>query len=47
MKPFPSSLENKYDMVHVQLFFCVIQRDGPNNMLKQLYKMLSMSLLET
>ena len=47
MKPIPSSLENKYDMVHVQLFFCVIQRDGPDNMLKQLYKMLSMSSLES
>ena len=47
MKPIPYSLENKYDIVHVQLFFCVIQRDGPDNMLKQLYKMLSMSLLET
>lgn len=47
MKPIPSSLENKYDMVHVQLFFCVVQRDGPDTMLKQLYKMLSMSSLET
>ena len=47
MKPIPSSLENQYDMVHVQLFLCVVHRDGPENVLKQLYKMLSMSSLET
>ena len=43
MKPLPSSLENEYDVVHVQLSFGVVQQDGPDNMLKQLYKMLSRS----
>lgn len=47
MKPISSCLENKYDMVHVQLFFCVVQRDGSDSMLKQFYKMLSKSPLET
>lgn len=47
MKPIPSPLENQYDMVHVQLFLCVVHQDGPDNVLKQLYKMLSMSSLET
>lgn len=43
MKPIPSSFENKYDIVHVQLFLCVVQRDGPDTILKQWYNMLSVS----
>ena len=43
MKALPSSLENQYDMVHVPLFFGVVERDGVDTMLKQLYKMLSKS----
>ena len=43
MKPIPFSLQNQYDIVHVQLFLCVVQRDGPEHVLKQLYKLLSMS----
>ena len=43
MKALPSSLENQYDMVHVSLFFGVIDRDGVGTMLKQLYNMLSKS----
>ena len=46
MKPIPSSLEGKYHIVHVQLFLCVVQRDGPTAILKELYKMLSMSCPE-
>ena len=47
MKPIPSSLEDQYDIVHVQLFLCVVQRDGPEHVLKQLYKLLSMSSPDT
>ena len=43
MKALPSSLENQYDMVHVSLFFGVIDQDGVGTMLKQLYNMLSKS----
>ncbi|MCJ1374219.1 hypothetical protein MMC20_005451 [Loxospora ochrophaea] len=42
-KPIPPSLEGKYDVVHVQLFLCVVKQDGPTAILKELYKMLSMS----
>lgn len=40
-KSIPSSLEGKYDLVHVQLFLCVVKKDGPNTILKELSKMLS------
>jgi len=40
-KPIPSSLEGKYDVIHVQLFLCVVQKDGPRIILKELTKMLS------
>lgn len=40
-EPIPSSLEGKYDVVHVQLFLCVVQKDGPSVILKELFKMLS------
>ncbi len=40
-KPVPSSLEGKYDVVHLQLFLCVVQKDGPLVILKELSKMLS------
>jgi len=40
-KPIPSSLEGKYDVVHLQLFLCVVQKDGPLTILKELSKMLS------
>ena len=40
----PSHLEEIYDLVHVQLFLCVIQKDGPAAVLKQLYKLLSVCL---
>ena len=39
--PIPSSLEGQYDLVHVQLFLCVVQKDGSLGILKQLSKMLS------
>lgn len=45
-KPIPSHLEGKYDIVHVQLFLCVIRRDGPAAVLHELCKMLSMSRLK-
>ena len=40
-KPIPSSLEGKYDVVHIQLFLCVVKKDGPDTILKELSKMLS------
>ena len=40
-KQIPSSMEGKYDLVHVQLFLCVVQKDGPMAILKELFKMLS------
>ena len=40
-KPIPSSLEGKYDLVHVQLFLCVVQKEGPIRILKELFKLLS------
>ena len=43
MKPIPPSLKEKYDMVHVQLFLCVVQQDGPAAILNEIYKMLSKS----
>lgn len=39
-KPIPSSLEGKYDLVHVQFFLCVVKKDGPDTILKELSKML-------
>jgi hypothetical protein len=36
-------MEGKYDVVHVQIFICVVQNDGPMTILKELYKMLSVS----
>ncbi|KAL8823772.1 MAG: hypothetical protein Q9191_005563 [Dirinaria sp. TL-2023a] len=39
-KPVPSSLQGKYDLVHVQLFLCVVKKDGPDAILKELSKML-------
>lgn len=40
-KPILSSLEGEYDVVHLQLFLCVVQKDGPLVILKELSKMLS------
>ena len=40
-KEIPQHLEGVYDLVHVQLFLCVIQKDGPAAILKELWKMLS------
>ena len=40
-KPIPSSLEGKYDLVHVQLFLCVVQKEGPIGILRELFKLLS------
>ena len=42
-KPIPPHLEGLYDLVHVQLFLCVVQKDGPAAILNELYKLLSMS----
>ena len=42
-KEIPSHLEGVYDLVHVQLFLCVVQKDGPAGILKKLYKLLSAS----
>ncbi|MCJ1457254.1 hypothetical protein MMC28_007621 [Mycoblastus sanguinarius] len=39
-KPIPPDLEGLYDLVHVQLFLCVVQKDGPANILKELCKLL-------
>ena len=41
MEAVPPSLENRYDLIHVQLFLCVVPRDGPMTVLKELYEMLS------
>ena len=35
-KSIPPSLEGMYDLVHVQLFLCVVQKDGPAAILKEL-----------
>ena len=40
-KEIPPNLEGMYDLLHVQLFLCVVQRDGPAAILAQLYKLLS------
>ena len=45
-KPIPPDLEGLYDLVHVQLFLCVVQKDGPANILKELCKLLSMASLQ-
>lgn len=37
----PPNLEGKYDLVHVQLFLCVVQKDGPAAILRKLYQLLS------
>ena len=42
-QPLPTRLEGLYDIVHVQLFLCVVSKDGPSNILNQIYKMLSPS----
>ncbi|KAL9602211.1 MAG: hypothetical protein Q9179_002615 [Wetmoreana sp. 5 TL-2023] len=36
----PSALEGKYDLVHVQLFLCVVRKDNLLDIMKNLYKML-------
>ncbi len=46
-KDIPSDLEGMYDLVHVQLFFCVVQKDGPAAIVEQLYKLLSASSLRS
>ena len=43
-KEIPPHLEGMYDLVHVQLFLCVVQQDGPAAILKLVYKLLSASL---
>lgn len=40
-KDVPSDLQGKYDLVHVQLFLCVVQKDGPSAIIDQLCKLLS------
>ena len=42
-KNIPQNLEGMYDLVHVQLFLCVVQKEGPAAILNQLYKLLSAS----
>ena len=44
-KDIPPNLEGTYDLVHVQLFLCVVQKDGPAAILRELYKLLSKSVL--
>ena len=44
-KSIPTSMEEQYDLVHVQLFLCAVQKDGPAAILKELYKLLSTLLL--
>ena len=45
MESIPGNMEGKYDIVHVQLFLCVIQKD-PIAVLKELLKMLSKPMSE-
>ena len=44
-KEIPLHLEGTYDLVHVQLFLCVVQKEGPAAILKELRKLLSASSL--
>ena len=44
-KEIPIHLEGIYDLVHVQLFLCVVHQDGPTAILKEIYKLLSASFL--
>lgn len=44
-KQIPPHLEGVYDLVHVQLFLCVVQKDGPAAILKEMYKLLSVCSL--
>ena len=46
-KTIPSKLEGMYDLVHVQLFLCVVQKTGPAAILNELYKLLSASPLQS
>lgn len=46
-KEIPPNLEGTYDLVHVQLFLCVVQKDGPAAILKELYKLLSASFRQS
>lgn len=46
-KDIPPNLVGTYDLVHVQLFLCVVQKDGPAAVLEQLYKLLSTSFLQS
>ncbi|KAL8687373.1 MAG: hypothetical protein Q9218_006434 [Villophora microphyllina] len=39
-KSIPANLEGQYDLVHVQLFLCVVQKEDPSIILKELFKML-------
>lgn len=43
-EPIPAHLEGLYDVVHVQLFLCVVGKDNLTNILRGLHKLLSMSL---
>ena len=45
-KDVPRNLEGMYDVVHVQLFLCVVQKEGPTAIMNQLYKLLSASSLQ-
>ena len=46
-KTIPPELEGMYDLVHVQLFLCVVQKDGPAAILEELVKLLSASSLQS
>lgn len=40
-RPVPEALHGRYDVVHVQLFLCVARKDNVEDILIELFKMLS------
>ena len=40
-KPIPEKLQDKYDLVHIQLFLCVLWTTDPSVVLRESYRMLS------
>ena len=39
--PFPESMVGKYDVVHIQLFACIVKQDDPAPLVKNLMSLLS------
>ena len=40
-EPFPESMRGKYDIVHIQLFVCIVKENDPSTVVRNLMDLLS------